>query len=61
MTDPNLFGNLSLKHEFCETHSKMKKAYLGTSEDGLTEHLCDLCLLMSEHKAKSVAPLSRLA
>ena len=39
----------------------MKKAYITKSDDGATEHLCDLCLLMQEHKSKNVTPLARLA
>lgn len=61
LTDPNLFGTLSLKHEFCEVHQKMKKAYLTEDEEGKKMHLCDLCLLMAENKKKNVTPLARLA
>jgi len=39
----------------------MKKAYLAEREDGQPEHLCDLCLLMAEHKDKNITPLARLA
>ena len=51
LTNPKLFGNLSMKQEFCDIHVKMKKSYV--TEKG-EEHLCDLCLLVDDNKAKKV-------